>query len=236
MEHRSLTLPDYLVWGGFICALGWFACSTRALYILIDHPLDEETRSDSVEYLKLNSTWNTYSNLVVNWTLNFGTDLLLFGLPFFIFNCLKLRRRQKVGLVGIFSLGAITMAISLARFIVYNMDYDIADADGTIIVVSLPSLKALIIKPTPATSSNRSNSGYLQAGSGKTIGSKGINFNGHSSNIQGGTMDDEMELTFLDRKASPTPTGTTDGSRLQDGKDNVMVTTDFEVTSTRNVF
>ncbi|KAI4682757.1 uncharacterized protein J4E84_007221 [Alternaria hordeiaustralica] len=154
--------------------------------------------------------------------------------------------RQKVGLVGIFSLGAITMAISLARFIVYNMDYDIADADGNlwctaemctaVIVVSLPSLKALIIKPTPATSSNRSNSGYLQAGSGKTIGSKGINFNGHSSNIQGGTMDDEMELTFLDRKASPTPTGTTDGSRLQDGKDNVMVTTDFEVTSTRNVF
>jgi len=53
MEHRSLTLPDYLVWGGFICALGWFACSTRALYILIDHPLDEETRSDSVEYLKV---------------------------------------------------------------------------------------------------------------------------------------------------------------------------------------
>jgi hypothetical protein len=55
----------------------------------------------------------------------------VFVLPFFIFNCLKLRRRQKIGLVGIFSLGAITMAISLARFIVYNMDYDVSDADGS---------------------------------------------------------------------------------------------------------
>jgi hypothetical protein len=55
----------------------------------------------------------------------------VFALPFFIFNCLKLRRRQKIGLVGIFSLGAITIAISLARFIVYSMDYSIDDADGS---------------------------------------------------------------------------------------------------------
>ncbi|CAN9107557.1 unnamed protein product [Alternaria sp. RS040] len=187
---------------------------------------------------QLSSTWNTYSNLVVNWTLNFGTDLLLFGLPFFIFNCLKLRKRQKIGLVGIFSLGAITMAISLARFIVYNMDYDVSDADGNlwctaemctaVIVVSLPSLKALIIRPTPNNTYDRSNSGYLQAGDGKTIGSKG---NGHSSRVQGGTLDDdEMELTFLDRKASPAPTGATDETRVQDGKDGVIVTTDFTVT------
>ena len=53
VERRSLTLPDYLMWGGMVCALGWFACSTKALYILIDHPLDEETRSDSVVYLKV---------------------------------------------------------------------------------------------------------------------------------------------------------------------------------------
>ena len=57
--------------------------------------------------------------------------LVVFGLPFFIVNCLKLRKRQKIGLVGVFSLGVITMAISLARFIVYNMDYDVADADGS---------------------------------------------------------------------------------------------------------
>jgi hypothetical protein len=96
-----------------------------------------------------------------------------------------------------------------------------------VIVVSLPSLKSLLVKPTPTNTSNRSTSGYVQAGSGKTIGSKG---NGHSSHVQGGTMDDEVELTFLDRKVSPTPTGTTDETRVQDGKDAVIVTTDFTVT------
>ncbi|KAG9191744.1 hypothetical protein G6011_10478 [Alternaria panax] len=130
------------------------------------------------------------------------------------------------------------MAISLARFIVYNMDYDVADADGNLwctaemctatIVVSLPSLKALIVKPAPNNTYDRSNSGYLQAGSSKTIGSKS---NRHSSHVQGGTLDDdEMELTFLDRKASPAPTGATDETRVQDGKDAVIVTTDFTVT------
>ena len=105
-----------------------------------------------------------------------------------------------------------------------------------VIVVSLPSLKALIIRPTPNNTYDRSNSGYLQAVDGKTIGSKG---NGHSSRVQGGTLDDdEMELTFLvrdvpshqDRKASPAPTGATDETRVQDGKDGVIVTTDFTVT------
>jgi hypothetical protein len=52
-----LTIADYLVWGGWICALGWFACSTRALYILIDHPLDEETKTDSVVYLKVSELY-----------------------------------------------------------------------------------------------------------------------------------------------------------------------------------
>lgn len=57
LEERGLTLVDWLVWGGWLCALGWFSCSTKALYILIDHPLDEETRSDSVDYLKVRAKY-----------------------------------------------------------------------------------------------------------------------------------------------------------------------------------
>lgn len=52
LENRKLTHIDWLVWGGWFCTLGWFICSTRALFIVMDHPLDEETRSDSVDYLK----------------------------------------------------------------------------------------------------------------------------------------------------------------------------------------
>jgi hypothetical protein len=98
-----------------------------------------------------------------------------------------------------------------------------------IIVVSLPSLKSFIVRTTPTNTVNRSNSGYLQPGSGIIGGnSRGPTYTSH---IEGGTVDDEeMELTFLDRKASPTPTGTTDEGTVQSGKDNVMVTTNFTVT------
>ncbi|EMD85332.1 hypothetical protein COCC4DRAFT_65715 [Bipolaris maydis ATCC 48331] len=310
LEQRGLTLVDWLVWGGWLCALGWFSCSTKALYILIHHPLDEETRSDSVDYLKtvfasvyffdtglyfpkaslvafywwlipsgfrrlriatyvaagavacaflasiltdtliapkisdnwsienqLYSTWNAYANLVVNWTLNFSTDLLLFILPFFIVNCLKLRKRQRIGLVGVFSLGAITMAISLARFIVYNMDYNVSDADGNlwctaemctaIIVVSLPFFKTLIIRSSTPTTMSRSDTGYISGPSNR------IHVSGddtYSSHVQGGPSDDEVELTFQDRKRSLTPPRMVDEVRTQDGKDNVMVTTKWTVT------
>ncbi|KNG52236.1 hypothetical protein DDE82_006191 [Stemphylium lycopersici] len=99
------------------------------------------------------------------------------------------------------------MAISLARFIVYNMDYDVADADGNlwctaemctaVIVVSLPFLKSLIIKSQSPATTGRSNSGYVQAGSNRLALSAGDTY---TSNIQAGRAEDEMELTFLDRK------------------------------------
>jgi membrane-anchored glycerophosphoryl diester phosphodiesterase (GDPDase) len=60
------------------------------------------------------------------------TVWLVFALPFFIINCLKLRRNQKIGLVGVFSLGLITMAISVSRFIAYSAsNYNIDDASGS---------------------------------------------------------------------------------------------------------
>lgn len=57
---------------------------------------------------------------------------IVFTLPFFIINCLKLRKRQKIALCGVFSLGLITIVISVARFIVYTVtDYNVDDASGS---------------------------------------------------------------------------------------------------------
>lgn len=57
--------------------------------------------------------------------------LIVFFIPFFIIRSLKLRQRQKFGLIGVFSLGLITMAISFARFMIYTVsDYDLSDNDG----------------------------------------------------------------------------------------------------------
>lgn len=45
---------------------------------------------------------------------------------------LKLHKRQKFALCGVFSLGMITILISLSRFIVYTVtDYNIDDATGS---------------------------------------------------------------------------------------------------------
>jgi len=96
-----------------------------------------------------------------------------------------------------------------------------------VIVVSLPFLKSLIVKSQSPATTSRSNTGYVQAGSNRLELSGGDTY---TSNVQAGRAEDEMELTFLDRKGSPTPTGTTDETRTQDGKDNVTVRTDWTVT------
>ena len=70
-------------------------------------------------------------------------------------NHLMLRKEQKLALVGVFSLGAITLSVNLTRFIISNLaDYSLDDASGNtlctaemttaVIVVCLPGLKKLI--------------------------------------------------------------------------------------------
>ncbi|KAJ4311076.1 hypothetical protein N0V94_008128 [Neodidymelliopsis sp. IMI 364377] len=168
---------------------------------------------------------------------------VIFILPFFIIGCLKLRKRQKIALCGVFSLGLITIIISLARFIVYTVtDYNVDDASGNLwctaemctanIVVSLPALKALIASSSPTNTSYRSTDGYMHAGSSKPL--SGRNHGVSRSHVQGGRIsDDELELVFQgSRKPSVSPsrsTNTTTGT--QDVKDNVMVTTDWSVTT-----
>jgi hypothetical protein len=52
VEKRKLTLPDYLVWAGWLCTLGWFVCSIISLQVQIDHPLVEpDLLTDSKTYL-----------------------------------------------------------------------------------------------------------------------------------------------------------------------------------------
>ncbi|CAD0114990.1 unnamed protein product, partial [Aureobasidium uvarum] len=91
---------------------------------------------------------------------------------FFIIKSLKLRQRQKFGLIGVFSLGLITMAISFARFMIYTVsNYNLGDNDGAVlctaemctslIVASLPGLKILITRGISNHLSSRSGtSGY----------------------------------------------------------------------------
>ena len=103
-----------------------------------------------------------------------------------------------------------------------------AEMCTAVIVVSLPFFKTLIIRSSTPTTTSRSNTGYISGPSNRIHVSGGDDT--YSSHVRGGPSDDEVELTFQDRKGSPTPTGITDEGRTQDGKDNVIVTTNVTVT------
>jgi hypothetical protein len=75
----------------------------------------------------------------------------VFLIPFFILKALKLRQRQKYGLIGVFSLGLITMAISFARFMIYSVsDYDLSDNDGGNLATLLSSLNVVLTLLQPS--------------------------------------------------------------------------------------
>ncbi|CVK94594.1 uncharacterized protein FMAN_03630 [Fusarium mangiferae] len=106
------------------------SCMTTSILLntLIARPISDNW---SVEN-QLNSAWNSLPNFLTQWCLNFSTDLILFCFPFFILKHLTLRTEQKLGLVGVFSLGAITMSASLARFIISNAaDYQLDYPSGS---------------------------------------------------------------------------------------------------------
>jgi hypothetical protein len=99
------------------------------------------------------------------------------------------------------------------------------------IVVSLPSLKPLIMRITPVNTSNRSNSGYMNAASRRSLSHPGVpRFYGHAAK----SGDDEVELVRgeleLSRKSSLSPTRNTSAIVGLDAKDVVRVTTDIAVT------
>jgi hypothetical protein len=54
LERRSLTLPDYLVWGAWFSTLGFCTGSVVALKLQLAHPLVEpDLVTDSEAYLKV---------------------------------------------------------------------------------------------------------------------------------------------------------------------------------------
>jgi hypothetical protein len=58
--------------------------------------------------------------------------VLVFVYPFFLLKHLRLRKEQKIGLIGVFSLGTITLMVSLSRFIAYNVtDFELEDESGS---------------------------------------------------------------------------------------------------------
>ncbi|KAI8414114.1 hypothetical protein FOFC_07405, partial [Fusarium oxysporum] len=199
-ERKKLTLSEYFACIGWIFALGWFITSTVSMLILVHHPQLAQI------FLSQASTTRSETHIRQLWCLNFSTDLILFCFPFFILKHLTLRTEQKLGLVGVFSLGAITMSVSLARFIIsnaadYQLDYPsgnalcMAEMATAVVVVCLPGLKKLIMRsrtPTNTTSQGFSSKQSSSSHSSNMRGSKSRTAS--QAYAEWGVMDDEIEL------------------------------------------
>ncbi|KAH6883988.1 hypothetical protein B0T10DRAFT_531538 [Thelonectria olida] len=164
-------------------------------------------------------TCRSFTSLVltrINWSLNFTTEVLNVIFPFPLVLDLKiLRRREKIGLMVIFGLGIITVAVSLGRFIfMAKLGDDIsiyvwatAEFCVSIIVVSLTALRPLLRKVAQMVTSSVTGSdtntktGYRVASAGHQARStqakagrtqnRGICWRSETNTQQGGTVEED---------------------------------------------
>jgi hypothetical protein len=100
------------------------------------------------------------------------------------------------------------------------------------IVVSLPTLKPLIMKVTPTNTSNRGTSAYVRSGPQKSFDpSHGHRATSRAHVEAGGFGDDEIQLVLQDSRKSSLSrtTRTTSEAGANDAKDTVKVTTNVTV-------
>jgi len=144
------------------------------------------------------SSFNSLLVLQVDWAMNFTSDIAskssffphqlpmtqlttpVFALPFPLLRVLRLRRRQRYGLVLTFTLGLVTIAVNLARFITVQIGNDwnnlyvmsMAEQSVAIIVVSMPALKYLLTswKKLSGSGGNDSSSYYNSTYDGQRSG------------------------------------------------------------------
>ncbi|KAH7369492.1 hypothetical protein BKA65DRAFT_3 [Rhexocercosporidium sp. MPI-PUGE-AT-0058] len=133
------------------CLTAYLAGSMMTIFLgmfVSCRPLSTNWSTDS-DYCPL-VTGETFFRIHASFDLS--CDLMIFILPFFLIHDLKLHKRQKYTVYGIFLLAGITIAISIARCIAISISpentpiyiWAAAEYCGSMIVVCLPSLKPLL--------------------------------------------------------------------------------------------
>ncbi|USP79205.1 hypothetical protein yc1106_06479 [Curvularia clavata] len=154
--------------------------------------------------------YTSMSLVKLNWALNFTSEVLIFLLPFPLIRGLNLRlKRERAGLLFVFMLGAITIIVSLARFIAMLIVandisiYVLATAEFTIpiIILSMVSLRPLLSRIYSIASNSQHNSPFsaskdktTRARASKADFSTGI-WKKRPANL-GEMSDSEVELTM----------------------------------------
>ncbi|KAK0656877.1 hypothetical protein B0T16DRAFT_315824 [Cercophora newfieldiana] len=115
----------------------------------------------------------------INAAGNILTDVIVFVVPLPALGSLNLQKSQKLMLLGIFSLGFFTCAISIIRIQYLKLSPDvtwdnvesscwsISELCSGIICACLPTLRPLLIKVIPSMGTRNINSNYKQHASGR---------------------------------------------------------------------
>ncbi|KAI4713146.1 hypothetical protein J4E89_002125 [Alternaria sp. Ai002NY15] len=161
---------------------------------------------------------NTFSSKEVfriDWSLNITSDVFIFALPFPLLRSLQLRRRQIWGLVATFSLGIVTIAMSVLRFATIEVIYawtnvyvlSMTEMAVAIMVVSLPSMRSFLRRGSLFSSNKKSHSSGSRTYGHQTPASGSHNFlrpsrrGKHTARVH--TDEDsgsEVELNTMSRK------------------------------------
>ncbi|KAH7380546.1 hypothetical protein DE146DRAFT_637540 [Phaeosphaeria sp. MPI-PUGE-AT-0046c] len=153
----------------------------------------------------------------IDWALNITTDVSIFMLPFPLLHSIQLNKRQIWGLIATFSLGLITISMSVLRFATIEVIYawtnvyvlSMAEMAVAIMVVSLPSMRGFLRRGGIFSSNKNSGSSSYRSKYGIRTPLSGSN-NGFvrptirvKHNVRARTDDDsgsEVELNNMSRK------------------------------------
>ncbi|KAK0632610.1 hypothetical protein B0T14DRAFT_418870 [Immersiella caudata] len=125
----------------------------------------------------------------INAAGNILTDVIVFATPLPALGALNLRKSQKLMLLGIFSLGFFTCAISIIRIQYLKLSPDvtwdnvesscwsISELCSGIICACLPTLRPLLAKFVPSIGTSKNTSYYKQHASGRD-GTPGTGYSG----------------------------------------------------------
>ncbi|RDW82766.1 hypothetical protein BP6252_03878 [Coleophoma cylindrospora] len=95
------------------------------------------------------SAWTSWVTYDTNFILNMICDILVFGLPFSFLGKMKISKKARLGLIGTFTLGVVTILVGAMRYGLGAVYWDLpttivcstAELCCALIVVSLPILR-----------------------------------------------------------------------------------------------
>lgn len=183
----------------------------------------------------------------INAAGNIASDISIFCLPIPILKKLNLKRRQKYLVMGIFSLGFFTCAISIIR-IKYLKQYadfswenvasscwSVSELSSAVTCLCLPTLKPLVQKIVPRLMSSTNKSGGDSGGpSGGVHGHSSKGYRKHSEGSSNPSSPSTDRIRSSQRLSKSAGNVTLSTTMTTESQDELYIADDIEMSSSSN--